>query len=199
MEPNDTPRITLRLRDLKALTLFSAKEDIRYYLESVYLEIADGKLAMVATNGHQMAVLQDAAPAGAPESYAGIIPTAAIHLAWKAARGIRSEDVHLVMAEPRCGLVLLNGMSIGFTLIDAKFPDWRHVIPAFQSGAVPGMVNLRYVADFQKFGDIVNGSGLHTRIHWNGEDAALVKNDADPRFTGVLMPMHDRKAADQEK
>lgn len=49
---------TLTFEQLKALSLSMAKQDVRYYLNGVYLHTKDGKAMAVSTDGHRILTVE---------------------------------------------------------------------------------------------------------------------------------------------
>lgn len=129
--------LSLRKSDLKAAFICSAVKDIRYYLQGVYLEFSphvngaatDGILTFAATDGHILfagtaPAVFEADPQAAP--FWMIIPSDAVKAAIKT-----KADVVILRSLPDGRYTL--GDTI-FAPIDAKFPDFRRVIPASVSG-----------------------------------------------------------------
>jgi len=128
-------QFSLDANDLKRLidkTRFAiSTEETRYYLNGVYLHIAetDGakKLRAVATDGHRLALSEIDAPAGS-ESLAGvIIPRKAVA---EVRRLIDGFDGEIKISASEAKIVFTAGRAILTTkLIDGSFPDYARVIP----------------------------------------------------------------------
>lgn len=107
-------------------------EETRYYLNGVCLEIKDGKLLAVATDGHQLAQRESGLPVEITDQPSIIVPRKAATLAVSHAgsgeatfTAKRSEpDGRAVQADIEAG-----GVRLRTKLIDGKYPDWRRVVP----------------------------------------------------------------------
>ena len=167
-----------------AITLFMAKQDVRYYLNGVSVEPhPDGGVLLVATDGHRIGVLHD--PDGWCESkfIVGNISKALL-LACKAK--VRKTDLHeapaaLWIGETGSLVVSLPVVAKGETaaheepadafgplvrfmcktsIVDGKFPDWRRTciqkrLTTFEE--FPG-VNSEYLFDVSLAQNIILGA-----------------------------------------
>ncbi len=138
--------LTLKQGEFRALleqTQFCmAQQDVRYYLNGVLLEIGSGKLRVVATDGHRMAV-GELSVAGATGERQVIIPRKAVH---EISRLLAPSDEPLTLQIGQ-NHVGIQTSELTFTskLIDGRYPDYHKVIPSTQS------VHVRINgADFQK-------------------------------------------------
>lgn len=116
------------LKRLIDLTQFAmARQDVRYYLNGLLLEIMQKKIKAVATDGHRLAVAQLETETGVEESKSIIVPRKGVV---ELARLLSTEDTELKI---RVGTnaVQLEIDNVRFTskLIDGKFPDYGRVIP----------------------------------------------------------------------
>ena len=118
------------LKRLIDLTQFAmARQDVRYYLNGLLLEIAPRGLKAVATDGHRLAVARFESETGVEEeaSKAIIVPRKGV---LELARLLTSEDAELSVRAGSNALQLTVG-NVRFTskLIDGRFPDYTRVIP----------------------------------------------------------------------
>ncbi len=131
-----THHFTLGAADLKKLiekTQFAiSNEETRYYLNGIYLHTLDvgGKtmLRAVATDGHRLARVELAAPAGASGMPGIILPKKAVAEIQKLIEAPDSEvfvELSTTKARFTFGAVVLTTK-----LIDGTFPDYGRVIPA---------------------------------------------------------------------
>jgi DNA polymerase-3 subunit beta len=109
-----------------------SNEETRYYLNGIYFHTAtsnDGKvLRGVATDGHRLARIEVAQPAGAEGMPGVIVPRKAIYELKK----LLSEgagDVGISLSETKIKFVVGNAVLVS-KLIDGNFPDYERVIPA---------------------------------------------------------------------
>ena len=130
-----THEFTLAATDLKRLidkTQFAiSTEETRYYLNGIYLHTAgEGKKAMlraVATDGHRLAQVELAAPAGAAGMPGVIIPRKTVGEVQRLVEDLDGKiKVELSATKIRftIGPVVLTSK-----LIDGTFPDYVRVIP----------------------------------------------------------------------
>ena len=121
------------LRRLIAKTRFAiSTEETRYYLNGIYLHAAvvegQGRLRVVATDGHRLARVDVALPDGAAGIPGVIVPRKAVG---ELAKLIEESDgavaVALSESKVRFGL---GGAMLTSKLIDGAFPDYERVIPS---------------------------------------------------------------------
>ena len=123
----------IELKRLLDRTQFAiSNEETRYYLNGVFMHVAESEeksvLRAVATDGHRLARLETAAPAGAAGMPGVIVPRKAV------------AEVQKLIEDPDMEVgVELSSQKIRFTLgsviltsklIDGSFPDYARVIPA---------------------------------------------------------------------
>lgn len=123
-------RFDIAAADFKRLierTQFAiSTEETRYYLNGIYLHVEEGKLRGVATDGHRLALLDLAAPAGAEKIPGVIIPRKTVGEVQRLLDGAQTVTIELSEGKIRftAGEVVLTSK-----LIDGTFPDYRRVIP----------------------------------------------------------------------
>ncbi|MDH5178268.1 MAG: DNA polymerase III subunit beta [Gammaproteobacteria bacterium] len=132
LEPVEEPfEFSIPQKSLKRLiekTQFSmAQQDVRYYLNGLMLELQDGLLLAVATDGHRLAMSQTAAEIKVPERRQIIVPRKGVQ---ELARLIEDSDspVRIQIGKNHIR-VELPDISFTSKLIDGKFPDYQQVIP----------------------------------------------------------------------
>lgn len=126
---------TLAKAELLALvdkTRFAiSTEETRYYLNGIYLHVAgdqDKVLRTVATDGHRLARIEVALPAGAAGIPGVIIPRKTIAELKKLLENEVSE-VQVSVSESKIRFVCGNAVLVS-KLIDGTFPDYDRVIPS---------------------------------------------------------------------
>ncbi len=106
-------------------------EETRYYLNGVYLHTAENEgtnvLRAVATDGHRLARLEVALPAGASGMPGVIIPRKTIGELSKLLEEDMS-DVKISLSDTKIRFVCGNAILVS-KLIDGTFPDYDRVIP----------------------------------------------------------------------
>ena len=120
------------LKRLIDLTQFAmARQDVRYYLNGLLLEVSPQNVKAVATDGHRLAVARLDAATGLEDEKSIIVPRKGV---LELARLLTTEDAELKI---RVGTnaVQLEIDDVRFTskLIDGKFPDYGRVIPDAES------------------------------------------------------------------
>lgn len=107
-------------------------EETRYYLNGIYLHVAgegvEKVLRAVATDGHRLARIEVALPAGADGMPGVIIPRKTIAELKKLLEGEVGE-VQVAVSESKIRFVCGNAILVS-KLIDGTFPDYERVIPA---------------------------------------------------------------------
>ena len=128
--PSELLRITSpegALKRLIELTHFAmAHQDVRYYLNGLLLDIGDGTLRAVATDGHRLAIAEMAVDTGeAPQQI--IVPRKGIS---ELLRLLGSGD-EAVTIDVGSNTIQVSLPEVRLTskLIDGKFPDYRRVVP----------------------------------------------------------------------
>lgn len=117
-----------QLRHLIDQTGFSmAQQDVRYYLNGMLLEVSDGMLRTVATDGHRLATSVTVAETENETSEQIIVPRKGI---LELARLLQSGEDSLKLVVGSNHIRAHVGEFI-FTskLVDGKFPDYQRVIP----------------------------------------------------------------------
>lgn len=123
-------RLTVREGDLKRLielTHFAmAHQDVRYYLNGLLLDMGDGLLRAVATDGHRLAIAEMAAETGSAARQV-IVPRKGIS---ELLRLLGSGDGEVTIDVGKNAIqVTLPEVRLTSKLIDGKFPDYRRVVP----------------------------------------------------------------------
>ena len=117
-----------QLKSLFDKTSFAmAQQDVRYYLNGILMEISPGKIKLVATDGHRLALSEAALDTGVEEDKQIIVPRKAVlELSRLLEPGDSSANCMLSQNHLR-----VETSTLVFTtkLIDGKFPDYQRVIP----------------------------------------------------------------------
>jgi DNA polymerase-3 subunit beta len=105
-----------------------AQQDVRYYLNGLLLEMNDGVLRAVATDGHRLAMSEESIDVGNSEEFQIIIPRKAV---LELGRMLEDIDKEVSVEVGTNNVRVIMGETV-FTskLIDGKFPDYRKVIPS---------------------------------------------------------------------
>lgn len=116
------------LKTLISSTSFAmAQQDIRYYLNGLLLEMANGRMRAVATDGHRLALNDASADVQVSEAQQIILPRKAVN---ELSRLLDDSD-SLVDIQIGSNHIRLATPTLSFTskLIDGRFPDYHRVVP----------------------------------------------------------------------
>jgi DNA polymerase-3 subunit beta len=127
-------RITTKegqLKRLIELTHFAmAHQDVRYYLNGLLLDIGEGQLRAVATDGHRLAIAEIPVETGDAARQV-IVPRKGISELLRLL-GNGEEEVVIELGS-NAVQVTLPEVRLTSKLIDGKFPDYRRVVPKEES------------------------------------------------------------------
>jgi hypothetical protein len=150
---------TIDFKVLKALILFAGKNDVRFYINSLHIEqSATGTLAVV-TNGHTIAIARIDSEAYAPA-------TMTVHRQYIDA--IKSKyAVTFTQNDAATVSIQTADSKITMPLVDGRFPDWRRVVSAKQTGE-QAYFHSDYVTMVEKAGQTIGKRALAYVIQQNG-------------------------------
>ena len=104
-----------------------AQQDVRYYLNGILMELAPGKIKLVATDGHRLALSEVELDTGVETDKQIIIPRKAV---LELSRLLEASDSPAKCILSQNHLRVETGQLVFTTkLIDGKFPDYQRVIP----------------------------------------------------------------------
>ena len=111
-----------------------AQQDVRYYLNGMLLELKSGRLRMVATDGHRLALCTAPEPVSAGDASV-IIPRKGVLELSRLLEG--EESISLVIGSNH---VRASNPQFTFTskLVDGKFPEYERVLPKSPDKTVIG-------------------------------------------------------------
>lgn len=203
-------------RYFAGVQLCSAKADIRYYLNGVCIERHPKQgVIIIATNGHIMAAMHDPDGWLADGHQSLIVGSISNRLisACKVKRGPDGEPPQALWIASKYSVVTGFGdpdqppeaFSAGaqltekVELIDAKFPDWRRVMPvqSAEDGKPYPLVNGGYLETFNRVAETLSGqkrfAGGGTHLAPAGDKEAVIvrmpSHELVDRFVGVIMNM----------
>ena len=182
--------ITLKIKDIKAVSHAMANKDMRYYLNAMQIEHNGIETRIAATDGHRMHLVRvehDSALVSEPVKY--IIPRDFILQLIKTKFSKNDiKQVTLTFSDMKVAAALPNGDEIISKLIDGKFPDYNRVIPSrlseeyaylkpeYQIDAVNGLI------------DYSENKTLTIKIKHNGEGTAVL---AYGNYLALIMPVRN--------
>jgi len=120
-----------QLKRLIELTHFAmAHQDVRYYLNGLLLDIGEGQLRAVATDGHRLAIAEIPVETGDAARQV-IVPRKGISELLRLL-GNGEEEVVIELGSNAVQITLPE-VRLTSKLIDGKFPDYRRVVPKEES------------------------------------------------------------------
>jgi DNA polymerase-3 subunit beta len=120
------------LRALLEQTQFCmAQQDVRYYLNGVLIEVGEGRIRAVATDGHRMAMADHELGSAARGNKQVIIPRKGVHELVR----ILEDTEAPVDLEIGANHIRVRTPDITFLskLVDGRYPDYEKVIPGKQT------------------------------------------------------------------
>lgn len=182
-------KFTIPHNTIKALLLAAPKNDTRYYLNSVLLDVRSTDAVLVATDGHILLALP-VAPDGTAEDVPYvpgqyIIPRDLLENVKPAYKGA---DVTIEIVQHTVA-INAGGTRLTGSLVDATYPAWRRVVPLEVSGIV-SQFDAEYIGTFGKINKLL-GAKYSPAIAHNG----AVEGDGGAARVhvvcgiGVIMPM----------
>lgn len=116
------------LRRLIDKTRFAiSTEETRYYLNGIYMHVADDCLRAVATDGHRLAQVETSLPDGAKGMPGVIVPRKAVGELRKLIDEV-TDDIEVSLSDTKVRFAF-GGIVLISKLIDGTFPDYTRVIP----------------------------------------------------------------------
>ena len=184
-------QFSIKQSQLKAMLNLAAKQDIRYYLNGVFVEFNQQTTRLIATDGHKLGVLNHAPEYMASEGAGSmIIPREVIENLPKTGKF----DPELTITKCPINhaswtIVIPGGTQIVFQQIEGTFPDYRRVCN-FKTSGEAASFNYEYMVQFLKVQHALGGSKTCTvNLYQNGTSGALVTLAGVDNFAGVIMPI----------
>jgi DNA polymerase-3 subunit beta len=105
------------------------QNDVRYYLNGICLDLRqDGKLVVVATDGHRLSMAEEEFELPNNEPMQVIIPNKAIKELMQMLEGGDSE-LTILIDNNHIKFIISDSITLTSKLIDGKYPDYQNVIP----------------------------------------------------------------------
>ena len=117
-----------KLRHVIERTHFAmAHQDVRYYLNGMYLETTENQIRMVATDGHRLALCEADIKIKSKENQNLIIPRKGVQELLR----LLEENEQPAQVQLGTNYIRITTEGMGFTskLIDGRFPDYQNVVP----------------------------------------------------------------------
>ncbi len=114
-------------RLIDATQFAMAQQDVRYYLNGLMLELGNGKIIAVATDGHRLALCETEVNLEFNETRQSIIPRKAV-VEMSRLLGDTDMPVEIQLGTNHIQFITPE-MSFTSKLIDGRFPDYQNVLP----------------------------------------------------------------------
>jgi hypothetical protein len=185
--------IHLDLKKLHALALLAPTDDIRQYLNGVYIEADASGVRAAVTDGIQLGMMTGMEPAGMAPELAGapisvILPMATI-AKMKPIKHMAAVATVLLGETGWHSIRMIDGTMIPFTHPEGKFPDIRRVVPIGEPTNLHNPLDWARVATFTKVHIALGGEKRSAGcfpVAFRGR-TAVIQFPKFPDFTGILM------------
>ncbi len=117
----------LALKEMFRLTSFAVShEESRYVLNGVLMEIVDGAMRIVATDGRRLAKVEKKISTSVKKDVSVILPIKAVH---EIIRNLKDEGMVSFVVGSNQVLFDIDGVLIATRIIEGEFPNYNQVIP----------------------------------------------------------------------
>jgi hypothetical protein len=146
---------------------------------------------VVSTDGSRASVQGRASDNELPAPVAFIVPYATLKMltAKEATCSFISED------SGKTWSMKTYSLSVNFTPVDGRFPDWRRIIPKDiddKLEQIPSQFNADFLSDFVKAGKILKGP-KHSFIHVSHNAGNSARVDIGlSNYLGIVMPVSEK-------
>lgn len=177
---------TINLRVLGAAAAFASKDETRYYLNGVCLEIDARGVTYVATDGASLISYRDEKDLGADDNL--LLGTFIIPTPHCKPHKLEKEDSGEAKIFGSGRLTIAHDFcDVTFLPIDGSYPDWRKIVPRQLVSGKLGQFDLERLAVFKKFGKMVDLPSPF--VAHNGPEApAIIWYPARADVLGIIMP-----------
>lgn len=173
--------IHISSRLLRAVSLASAKQDIRQYLNGVLIEVTVYGVFLVATDGRRMHVGLAEKPPQDVDPFSVIVPADVVATA---AKKYGKSDTRLMLIGDQSGPWSLGHEP--FEPMDGKFPQWRLVVPVVgPPGRFPPL-RAKNLKDLAEAAELLGGKGAGFHLHCGDGKMVLAKLNDREDFIAVL-------------
>lgn len=149
---------------LTDLAAFISTEETRYYLNGVFIEIGIETVRAVATNGHALGVIRDAATRKDDGDGGGfIVPRYAVE--WISAHARDVESLSAIFTTTKASFAA-DRFTLVTKLIDGRYPDWQRVVPAAET---PTLLTVDADGFARKLARLRALGGRHAGLSYDGK------------------------------
>lgn len=144
---------------IKRAMKFVSGDELRPAMTCVVIEITDNKMLVVATDAHRLFKSREFEVSGPPGSHTYLLPASSLKRLPKAV----SEDFSLY--ELKGEKVSFCGITVD--LIDARYPDWRVVMPEYSNSVTFNRQDM--IDNVKEVAVYANKSTAQVNFTFNGE------------------------------
>jgi DNA polymerase-3 subunit beta len=186
---NETVIVPARI--FPGVASFRAKQDIRYYLTGVCLDIGPDGAYIVATCGHVIAVAKIDDTPRTPAQF--IIPAdTCATLAKEKRSSIAIDCADLDGGANGRQIQIRTGSATYVCLeIDGKYPDWRRVAKIGTDEGKPVFYNPQYLAKIDDAARMIRNSKMPVSVRPGGTGCGFAMLDNDGAVGAWVMPMRE--------
>lgn len=183
-------KFTLKRKELKALSRFASKQDIRFYLMGVCVTQDRRGTILEATNGHMLGRLLISVESH--ETPKRIIIKSSDIEKLKGTKKTAEDWLHFTVNGQEIQVIAPDSTMM-LTALEGTFPDTDRVTPKVlkDEDAKPANFNPEYLMAFMQAAEDLTGKKQTPRVFHQGKNPALVALPAVDEFVGVLMPMRE--------
>lgn len=180
-----TIRFTAEL--LKGVALLAGTNEVRQYLNGVYIEARRHETRLVATDGKKLGLVRTRMENEIEADTSLIVPNRVLRqIQVRAKPGLLADIVidggNYFLRIPE------HDLQYGFKPVEGKYIDYARALPEEMSGKA-ACFDPEQLVVFSKCALALTGKKCVPRITHNGEKAALVTIDGYNDFVGMIMPM----------
>jgi DNA polymerase III sliding clamp (beta) subunit (PCNA family) len=170
----------IKTNELQAVSYAMAKGDIRYYLNGMLLETdGAGNHRLVATDGHRVHIV-DNGLTKAEKTH--IIPREAVEQALK----IKLSFVAFEALSETEGILKHAAGGIQFKFVEAKYPDYRRVLPEALDEIKAGKYDIDFLSDALKAMQAYRGGKKGVMLDFVQQGEGLGVAVYDNLFVGIM-------------
>lgn len=153
-----------------------AQQDVRYYLNGMLFEVTQGRLRVVATDGHRLALCDAPISGQVNEKTQVIVPRKGIQ---ELARLLSDDDAEVTLTLGTNHLrVTLGAVTFTSKLIDGRFPDYERVLPKGGDRVlVAGREELK--SSLQRASILCNEKFRGVRLQISGDQLKILATNPD--------------------
>lgn len=192
-----TMKIKTTVNTIKALLLTAGKKDVRYYLNSIHIDIKKVSAVLVSTDGYRLTAIDTFI--NKPEGFEleGVtLPRAILESFVKSATG----DVEIeILDKDNTKLSSCNGVVMDVSNLECRYPEWRRVLDIDghaqnieQAQGMPVNCNLAYLTDLAKIYKLLANKPKATNyIIWHNLDNRKIMMTMEDNigFLSIIMGM----------